>query len=136
MSKTPRRPNYDRKLSRRIVLADGRVLVTLQDAADLIAQEFSTVMAWGALETAIERSLAATSGTHVDIEAATRSTRTDAARATAALAELHHCLWCLAACDSRYRAAARSDAAGVTVRYRARTNSRNADERLPTLPRS
>ena len=80
MSKTPRRPNYDRKLSRRIVLADGRVLVTLQDAADLNAQEFSTVMAWGALETAIERLLAATSGTHVDIEAATRSTRTDAAR--------------------------------------------------------
>jgi len=27
-------------------------LVTLKDAADLIAQEFSTVMAWGALETA------------------------------------------------------------------------------------
>jgi len=39
-------------------------LVTLKDAADLIAQEFSTVMAWGALETAIERlMLAATTGT-------------------------------------------------------------------------
>ena len=50
----------------------ARTLVTLKDAADLIAQEFSTVMAWGALETAIERlMLAATIGTHADIRAAT-----------------------------------------------------------------
>ena len=44
----------------------------VEDAAGLIAQEFSTVMAWGALETAIERlMLAATIGTHADIRAAT-----------------------------------------------------------------
>jgi len=47
-------------------------LLTLKDAADLIAQEFSAVLSWGALETAIERlMLAATIGTHADIRAAT-----------------------------------------------------------------
>ena len=43
-------------------------MLTLKDAADLIAQEFSAVLSWGALETAIERlMLAATIGTHADI---------------------------------------------------------------------
>jgi hypothetical protein len=88
----------------------------LKDAADLIAQEFSTVMAWGALETAIERlMLAATTGTHADIRAATRSTRTrtDPARTAAALASLTElrCCYGVAACGSRYHGAGRTDAA-------------------------
>ena len=49
MSKTPRRPDYTRKLSRRIVLADGRTLITLKDAADLIGAEFGTVNLRGGL---------------------------------------------------------------------------------------
>ena len=88
-------------------------MVKLKDAAGLIAQKFSTVMAWGALETAIERlMLAATTGTHVDIRAATRSTRTrtDPARTAAALTELR-CCYGVAACGSRYHGAGRTDAA-------------------------
>src|SRR6187402_422956 len=60
MSKHPRRaPNYDRKLSRRIVLDDGTKLATLRDAADLFAERFSTVTSWRVLEIAIERLIAA-----------------------------------------------------------------------------
>jgi len=44
-------------------------LLTLKDAADLIAQEFSAVLSWGALETAIERlMLAASTGKYAYIE--------------------------------------------------------------------
>ena len=50
----PRRINYDRKLARRIVLADGTHLETLKDAADLLANRFATVTKWGALEHCIE----------------------------------------------------------------------------------
>ena len=51
MSKNPRRANYSRKLARRIVLADGRVFVTLQDAADLLTETFGSVNTqWGALD--------------------------------------------------------------------------------------
>ena len=51
MSKNPRRANYSRKLARRIVLADGRVFVTLQDAADLLTEVFASVNTqWGALD--------------------------------------------------------------------------------------
>ena len=60
MSKRPRRsPNYDRKLARRIKLADGNRILTLRDAADLIAKRFSTIKRWRLLELAIERLIAA-----------------------------------------------------------------------------
>ena len=52
-------PNYDRKLSRRITLADGTKLVTLRDAANLFATQFATVKSWRLLELAIERLIAA-----------------------------------------------------------------------------
>ena len=60
MTRHPRRaPNYDRKLSRRIVLDDGTKLAALRDAADLFAERFSTVTSWRVLEIAIERLIAA-----------------------------------------------------------------------------
>ena len=52
-------PNYDRKLARRITLADGTKLVTLRDAANLFATQFATVKRWRLLERAIERLIAA-----------------------------------------------------------------------------
>ena len=51
-------PNYDRKLARRITLADGTKLVTLRDAANLFATQFATVKSWRLLERAIERLIA------------------------------------------------------------------------------
>ena len=48
MMSKPRRPNYDRKLARSITLIDARRLVTLKDAADLLAKNFATVRAWSA----------------------------------------------------------------------------------------
>ena len=56
MNKRARRsPNYDRRLTRPIKLADGTWLKTIKDAADFFAKEFATVTAWGPLEIAIER---------------------------------------------------------------------------------
>jgi hypothetical protein len=52
-------PNYDRKLARRITLADGTKLITLRDAANLFATQFATVKSWRLLERAIERLIAA-----------------------------------------------------------------------------
>ena len=69
--KPPRRPNYDRKLARPITLDDGRRLITLKDAADLLAGRFSTVRAWAALDCVELLMVAATTGTRADIKAAT-----------------------------------------------------------------
>ena len=73
MSKRPRRsPNYDRKLARRIKLADGKRILTLRDAADLFAKRLSTVKRWRLLELAIERLIAAAeSGKRDKVKAAT-----------------------------------------------------------------
>ena len=54
-----RTPNYDRKLARRITLADGTKLITLRDAANLFATQFATVKSWRLLEFAIKRLIAA-----------------------------------------------------------------------------
>jgi len=54
-----RAPNYDRKLTRRIVLDDGTRIMTLRDAANLFAERFATVTNWRLLEIAIERLIAA-----------------------------------------------------------------------------
>jgi hypothetical protein len=61
MSQPPRRraPNYDRRLTRRIVLDDGTRIMTLRDAAKLFAERFATVKSWRLLEIAIERLIAA-----------------------------------------------------------------------------
>ena len=60
MTKRPRRaPNYDRKLTRRIVLDDGGRISTLREAANLFAERFATVTSWRLLELAIERLIAA-----------------------------------------------------------------------------
>ena len=56
---TRRAPNYDRKLTRRIVLPDGTQIVTLRDAANLFAKRFANVKSWRLLERAIERLIAA-----------------------------------------------------------------------------
>ena len=73
MSKPSRRaPNYDRKLSRRIVLDDGTKLATLRDVANLFAERFATVTSWRLLEIAIERLIAAAESVERDkIKAAT-----------------------------------------------------------------
>jgi hypothetical protein len=48
------RPNYSRKLTRRITLADRTQLQTLKDAADLVTGErFAGMTAWPPLERAI-----------------------------------------------------------------------------------
>ena len=52
-------PNYDRKLTRRITLADGTKLATLRDAANLFAERFATVKSWPLLEVAIGRLIVA-----------------------------------------------------------------------------
>ena len=54
-----RTPNYDRKLARRITLADGTKLTTLRDAANLFATQFASVKSWWLLELTIERLIAA-----------------------------------------------------------------------------
>ena len=54
-----RAPNYDRRLTRRIVLDDGTRIMTLRDAANLFAERFATVKSWRLLEIAIERLIAA-----------------------------------------------------------------------------
>ncbi len=51
--------NYDRKLARRITLADGTKLTTLRDAANLFATQFASVKSWWLLELTIERLIAA-----------------------------------------------------------------------------
>ena len=56
---TRRAPNYDRKLTRRIVLPDGTRIVTLRDAANLFAKRFANVKSWRLLERAIERLITA-----------------------------------------------------------------------------
>jgi len=67
-----RSPNYDRKLTRPITLADGTRLKTLKDAADFFGNQFSTVTHWAPLEIAIEMLIAAgQSGKRADIAAAT-----------------------------------------------------------------
>jgi hypothetical protein len=67
-----RAPNYDRKLTRRIVLDDGTRIVTLRDAADLFAERFATVKSWRLLEIAIERLITAAESAERDaIKAAT-----------------------------------------------------------------
>jgi hypothetical protein len=43
----PRSPDYSRKLARVIALKDGKRLVTLQDAADVILDVFGSVNARG-----------------------------------------------------------------------------------------
>ena len=54
-----RRPNYDRKLARRIVLDDGTPVVTLRDATNLFATRFATIKSWRLFEDAIEDLIAA-----------------------------------------------------------------------------
>ena len=67
-----RAPNYNRKLTRRIVLDDGTRIVTLRDAADLFAERFATVKRWRLLEIAIERLIAAAESAERDkVKAAT-----------------------------------------------------------------
>ena len=47
--------NSSRRLTRRLTLSDGTMLVTLRDAADLLTGErFVGVTKWGALEHAIK----------------------------------------------------------------------------------
>ena len=56
LTRRPRRaPNYDRKLTRRIVLDDGTRIMTLRDAANLFAERFATVKSWRLLEIAIHK---------------------------------------------------------------------------------
>jgi hypothetical protein len=74
MSKPPRRraPNYDRRLTRRIVLDDGTRIMTLRDAANLFAERFATAKSWRLLEIAIERLIAAAESAKRDkVKAAT-----------------------------------------------------------------
>ena len=72
-TKRPHRaPNYDRKLTRGIVLDDGTRIMTLRDAANLFAERFATVTNWRLLEIAIERLIAAAESAERDtIKAAT-----------------------------------------------------------------
>jgi len=68
----PRIPDYGRKLSRPITVADGRVLTTLKHAADLIREEFGAVnLKWGALDDAIVLLIEAAEHGGEKIEAAT-----------------------------------------------------------------
>ncbi len=54
------------------MLDDGTRIVTLRDAADLFAEVFATVTAWGTLEHAIEQLMqAATTGKRDDVAVAT-----------------------------------------------------------------
>ena len=74
VTKHPRQaPSYDRKLARHVVLADGRRLRTLKDAADLLVDVFGSVNPRShALDHAITLLMqAATTGARYDAEAAT-----------------------------------------------------------------
>ena len=75
MTKRPRRaPNYDRKLTRRIVLDDGTHIMTLRDAANLFAERFATGKSSRLLELAIKRLIAAAENSKRDaVKAATDS---------------------------------------------------------------
>ena len=56
----PRAPDYSRKLARVIVLKDGKRLVTLQDAADVILDVFGSVNGRGGhVDSTVERLIAA-----------------------------------------------------------------------------
>ena len=58
-------PDYDRKLSRTLTLADSGKLRTLRDAANVLTGErFATVTKWAALEAAIELLMVAASDRH------------------------------------------------------------------------
>ena len=67
--------NYERRLTRVIVLKDGRRLRTLKDAADVVLDVFGSVNARGGhVDSTIERLLAAAdTGTRADIATATDS---------------------------------------------------------------
>jgi hypothetical protein len=66
------RLNFDHKLARRLVVADGGTLLTLKDAASLIAQKFAAVTEWHALGHCIELLMLAGETSRLDdIEAAT-----------------------------------------------------------------
>ena len=69
------RPDYSRKLARVITLKDGKRLVTLQDAADVILDVFGSVNAHGGhVDSTIARLIAAAeSGKRADIAEATDS---------------------------------------------------------------
>ena len=67
-------PNYDRKLARRITLADGTKLTTLRDASNLFITRFGTVKSWRLLELAIGRLIAAAESAERDtVKIATNS---------------------------------------------------------------
>jgi hypothetical protein len=69
-----RAPNYDRKLTRRIVLHDGTRIVTVRDAANLFAERFATGKSSRLLELAIKRLIAAAENSKRDaVKAATDS---------------------------------------------------------------
>ena len=83
----PRPPDYSRKLARVITLKDGKRLVTLKDAADVILDVFGSVNARGGhVDATIERLLAAAdTGKRADILAATDSVQR--------LLSVRHLLW-------------------------------------------
>ena len=87
-----RAPNYDRKLTRRIVLADGTRIMTLRDAANLFAERFATVKSWRLLEIAIERLIAAAESAERDkVKAATDAIeRVLRARRLLRVRQVHH----------------------------------------------
>jgi hypothetical protein len=67
-----RSPNYDRRLTRPIKLADGTRLAMIKDAANFFAKEFMTVTRWAPLEIANQLLITAgQSGKRDDIAAAT-----------------------------------------------------------------
>jgi hypothetical protein len=68
-----RAPNYDHKLTRHVVLADGRRLCTLKDVAYLLVDVFGSINARShALDHAIALLMqAATTGARYDVEATT-----------------------------------------------------------------
>ena len=71
---TRRAPNYDRKLTRRIVLHNGTRIVTLRDAANLFAERFATGKSSRLLELAIKRLIAAAESAERDtVKIATNS---------------------------------------------------------------
>jgi len=71
----PRPPDYSRKLARVVALKDGKRLVTLQDAADMVLDVFGSVNARGGhVNSTVERLIqAAESGELDDIADATNS---------------------------------------------------------------
>ena len=73
MLKKSRRTDYQRKLTRHVVLADGTKLVTLRDAANVLLDVFSSVNAPSGVPDYAIRLLfkAAETGKRADIAAAT-----------------------------------------------------------------